>query len=133
MSFWSRVKNVFRPYRLSHEIDEELRSHFEEAVACGRDPTEVRRSFGAPLAHRERSRDVKLFAPLDSLRADFIFGCRQLRKRPITSLAAILSLALAIGCSASVFRLMDALLFRPLPIAHADRLYAMVLRGIGPN
>jgi predicted permease len=133
MSFWSRALNVFRPGRLNREIDEELRSHFEEAIASGRDPAEVRRSFGPPVAHRERSRDARLLAPLDSLRADFIFGCRQLRKRPITSLAAILSLALAIGCSASVFRLMDALLLRPLPVAHADRLYAMVLRGIGPN
>ncbi len=133
MSLWSRVFNALCPNRLSHEIDEELRSHLEEAVASGRDPAEVRQSFGSPLRHHEHSRDTKLFAPLDSLRADFIFGCRQLRKRPVTSLAAIVSLALAIGCCASVFRLIDALLLRPLPIAHPDHLYAMVLRGIGPS
>lgn len=118
MSLWSRVLNAFRPNLLGHEIDEELQSHLKEAVASRRALAEVRQSFGSPVCHHEHSRDTKLFAPLDSLRADFIFfGGRQLRKRPVTSLAAILSLALAIGCCASVFRLIDALLLRPLPIA----------------
>jgi hypothetical protein len=65
--------------------------------------------------------------------ADLVFGWRQLVKKPAISAAAVLSLALAIGSCTSVFRLIDALLLRPLPVAHSDRLYAMVLRGIGPN
>ncbi len=70
---------------------------------------------------------------IDSLRADLVFGWRQLVKRPATSAAAVLSLALAIGSCTSVFRLMDALLFRPLPVKNADRLYAMLTRGVGPD
>src|SRR5579864_4379504 len=62
---------------------------------------------------------------IDSLRADIVFGCRQLKKKKITSAAAILSLALAIGACTSTFRLIDALLLRPLPIANPDRLYAL--------
>ena len=58
----------------------------------------------------------------DSLRADAVFGLRRLRKNKITSAAAILSLALAIGACTSAFRLIDALLLRPLPIAHPERL-----------
>ncbi len=60
---------------------------------------------------------------LTSLRSDAIFSLRQLNKSRITSAAAILSLALAIGACTSAFRLIDALLLRPLPIAHSDRLY----------
>jgi putative ABC transport system permease protein len=60
---------------------------------------------------------------LSSLRSDAIFALRQLDKSRITSAAAILSLALAIGACTSAFRLIDALLLRPLPIAHPDRLY----------
>jgi predicted permease len=133
MSVWSRIANVFRGDRLSREIDEELKSHIEEAIEQGRDPDAVRREFGSLMRHREESRDLKLTVWLDSLRADLVFGWRQLAKKPAISLAAILSLALAIGSCTSVFRLIDALLLRPLPVAHADRLYAMVLRGIGPN
>ncbi len=60
---------------------------------------------------------------LDSLRSDATFGLRQLNKSRVTSAAAILSLALAIGACTSAFRLIDALLLRPLPIAHPERLY----------
>ncbi len=60
MSLWSRIANVFRGDRLSREIDEELQSHIEEAIAQGRDPAEARRAFGAALRLREESRDVRL-------------------------------------------------------------------------
>ena len=53
------------------------------------------------------------------------------RKTKVTSAAAILSLALAIGACTSAFRLIDALLLRPLPVAHPERLYAMSHHGIG--
>jgi hypothetical protein len=38
MSLWSRIVNVVRGDRLSRDIDEELRSHQEEAIEQGRDP-----------------------------------------------------------------------------------------------
>lgn len=62
---------------------------------------------------------------LDSLRADLVFAWRQLVKRKITSLAAILSLGVATGACTSAFGIIDALFLRPLPIAHPDRLYAL--------
>ncbi len=114
MSLWSRIANVFRGEGPSREIDEELQSHLAEALEHGRDPAEARRSFGSPIRHAERSRDVRLVAWLDSLRADAVFGWRQLSKKKVTSAAAILSLGLAIGSCTSAFRLIDALLLRPL-------------------
>ncbi len=95
MSLWSRMANLFRGDRLSREIDEELHSHLAEAIAQGRDPAEARRAFGSPLYHREQSRDLRLIPWLDSLRADAVFGWRQITKKKVTSAAAILSLALA--------------------------------------
>jgi predicted permease len=130
MSLWSRIVNVARGDRLSREIDEEAQSHIEEAVAQGRDSAEARRAFGSALRHREESRDVRLIAWLDSLRADAIFGWRQLMKRKATSAAAILSLALAIGACTGAFRLIDALLLRPLPVADAQHLYVLSRKGI---
>src|SRR5581483_7105198 len=117
MSYWSRIVNVFRGDRLDREIDEEMQSHLEEAIEDGRDPDEARKAFGSPLRQRERSRDFRLAAWLDSLRADVVFGSRQLRKNSSASLAATFSLALAMGAGIAAFRLIDALLLRPLPIA----------------
>ena len=133
MSIWRKVTNLSRIKQLTHEIDEELQSHLDEALAQGRDPDEARRALGSPLRHREASLDVRLITWLDALRADAIFGLRQLRKHKITSAAAILSLALAVGLTVAGFRLIDAFLWRPLPVASADRLYAVVRQGLGPS
>ena len=127
----THIANVFRGDRVSREIDEELQSHIAEAIDQGRDPAEARRAFGSALRNREESRDIRLVAWLDSLRADAVFGWRQLMKRKVTSAAAILSLALAIGACTSAFRLIDALLLRPLPVANPERLYALSRQGIG--
>src|ERR1700682_4756197 len=133
MSWWSRFANVFRGDRLSHEIDEELQSHIQEAIEQGRDPAEVRKAFGSALLQRDESRDAKAVAWLDARRADAVFGWRQLAKTKITSAAAILSLALAIGACTSAFRLIDALLLRPLPVANPERLYDLSRQGTGPE
>jgi putative ABC transport system permease protein len=125
MALWSRIINVFRRDTVSREIDEELQSHLADAVESGRDPAEARRAFGSPLLHRDQSRDVRLIPWLDSIRADAIFGWRQLLKRKVTSAAAILSLGLGIGACVSAFRLVDALLLRPLPITAPQRLYSL--------
>jgi hypothetical protein len=130
MSLWSRIANVLLGRSLSREIDEELQSHIDEAIRQGRDPAEARRAFGSALRHREESRDIRLIAWLDSLRADAVFGWRQLRKNKVTSAAAILSLALAIGACTSAFRLIDALFLRPLPISEPERLYAISTEGL---
>ena len=66
-----------------------------------------------------------VLAWIGSLRADAVFGWRQLRKRKATSAAAILSLGLAVGACTSVFRIIDALFLRPLPIANPERLYGI--------
>lgn len=131
MSLWSRIANVFRQDRLNRGIDEELASHLEEALESGRDPGEVRRAFGSPLRIREASRDARLHPFLDSLRADAIFGLRQLRKNWLTSAAAILSLALATGACTTAFRIVDALLLRPLPVKDSGRLYDVSRDEIG--
>lgn len=125
MSWLSRLRNAFRGERLNRELDEELRAHLEEAAEAGRSEEEARRAFGSLLKAREESRDAKAAVWLESLCADFVFGLRQLRKNRVASCAAILSLGLAIGACMAAFRLVDALLLRPLPVAHADRLFCV--------
>ena len=55
MSLWSRISNAVRGERLNREIDEELQSHIEEAIASGRDPNEARRAFGSALRPARRA------------------------------------------------------------------------------
>jgi len=131
MSLWSRISNAVRGERLNREIDEELQSHIEEAIASGRDPKEARRAFGSTLRAREVSYSIRTAGWLDSLLADLSFGWRQLCRNKVTSFAAVLSLALGIGSCVAAFRLIDALLWRPLPISDSSNLYALSRKMTG--
>jgi len=125
MSVWSRISNALHGGRLNREIDEELQSHIEEAIAAGRDPKEARRALGCALRAREASHYIRVVGWLESLLSDIGFGWRQLCRNKVTSVAAVLSLALGIGSCVAAFRLIDALLWRPLPISDPGNLYVL--------
>ncbi len=52
---------------------------------------------------------------------DLKHSLRALRRTPMSSLAAICILAVAIGASAAVFSVVDKVIIRPLPFEDADR------------
>ena len=130
MSMWSRIANVFRGDRFEPRDRRRAASRtWRKRSRKGGTPPKPAGRLAPSLRNREESRDVRLIAWLDSLRADAVFGWRQLMKKKATSAAAVLSLALAIGACTSAFRLIDALLLRPLPVAHAERLYTVAFES----
>jgi hypothetical protein len=140
MSLWSRLTNVFRSDRLDQDLDDEQRFHIEaragelEARGLSREAAleQAARQFGRRLQLRESSRDVKLMPWLDSLWRDVRFGQRLLRKDAVVSLAAIVSLGLAIGACTAAFSLVDALILRKLPVRDPDTLVYLD-RIVRPN
>ncbi|MGA7522001.1 MAG: ADOP family duplicated permease [Acidobacteriaceae bacterium] len=131
MSLWSRISNAVHGERLNREIEEELQAHIDEAVASGRDPREARRAFGSTLRACESSHSIRVAGWLESLLTDVRFGWRQLSRNKVATAAAVLSLALGIGSCVGAFRLIDALLWRPLPISGAGRLYMLSRKMTG--
>ena len=131
LSLWSRISNAVRGERLNREIEEELQSHIDEAIASGRDPKEAHRAFGSALGTREASHSIRAAGWLESLLTDVSFGWRQLCRNKVTSFAAVFSLALGIGSCVAAFRLIDALLWRPLPISNSSNLYVLSRKMTG--
>jgi putative ABC transport system permease protein len=65
---------------------------------------------------------------VDSIRRDFFYSLRSLKKSPGFAVLAILALALGIGANAAIFSVVYSLMFRPLPGAtHPEELVSVVL------
>jgi predicted permease len=58
----------------------------------------------------------------DEMFQDLRFGARMLRSQPAFTAVAVFCLALGIGANTAIFGLLNAVFFRPLPVAEPDRL-----------
>jgi predicted permease len=62
---------------------------------------------------------------IEALGQDLRYAARGMRKRPAFTLVVVLTLALGIGGTTTIFSAVDALLLRPLPYPDQDRLVAL--------
>lgn len=125
--------NLFR--RRSAEVDEEIRSHLEMAIADrianGEDPKSARANALRELGNRalieEASHDVwALQTWAESLLQDLRYAARGLTKSPAFTAVAILSLAIGIGGNAAIFSLLYEVMLRQLPVRDAGRLVELL-------
>ena len=135
----SRFAALFRRRKLDADLDDELNSHLELAIAenmrSGMRPEEARtaalRAFGGMAQTREAYRVQRGFRWIEQTVRDLRFASRALRKSPGFTLTAILTLASGIGAVTSVFSVVDAVMLRPFAFRDPDRL--MVLREVVEN
>ena len=126
----------------SRDASEELQFHIdtraEDLIRNGMAPEQAahqaRIEMGQPSTQGEKYREAIGLGPLDSLTGDLRYGLRSLLKNPGFSAVAILSLALGIGATTSMFSLIYAVLLHPVPYADWQRLtYPILLNDDQPG
>jgi macrolide transport system ATP-binding/permease protein len=122
--FWERR-------RPDADFREEIESHLaleaERLVAQRGMPADdarfaARRRFGNVTHAEERYHEANRWIWLERWGQHLRHALRTMRRQPVFSLAAILTLALGIGFNTAIFSVFYALGFRELPVRDADRL-----------
>src|ERR1700730_11398665 len=119
--FFLRLSSFLRPERAESDLARELASHLtlleEDFQRRGMTPEEARlaarRAIGGVEQAKELHRDARSFLWLDDARRDLRHAGRLLRRDPLFTLTAALSLAIGIGANTTIFSVANALLLQP--------------------
>ena len=122
---WRKLTSLTRRDEIAKDLLEEMQTHLEMKAAATGDQHAAQRAFGNTLLLLEDSTAAWGWPRLEDWIRDFRHAIRSLFRRPAFTATVVLTLALGIGASSTIFSLIEAVLLRPLPYPNAARLVAV--------
>ena len=130
----SRLRGWFTRAADEARLQEEAAEHMAELASDymrqGMPSAEAhaaaKREFGNLTAIRETHREQRGLPWLDALAQDLRYALRQAAAKPGFTAAAILTLGLGMGANTAIFRVLDAVVLRLLPVKDPGQLVAII-------
>jgi predicted permease len=126
LRFASRFRRQEHDRDFSAEMQAHLQLHIEDNLRAGMSAEEARRQARIKLGGVEQTKELyrdRLGLPvLETLFHDLRFAFRLVRKNPGFTSIAVLTLALGMGATTTIFSVVNSVLLRPLPYQNHDRL-----------
>ncbi|MGH9655458.1 MAG: ADOP family duplicated permease, partial [Bryobacteraceae bacterium] len=119
--------------RVEAELGEELQDHLEQEIAsnirAGMSSEEAnfaaRRLMGSVARHKEECRDARATRFIETSIRDLRYALRTLRRTPLFTAVAIITLALGIGANTTIFTFIENILLRQLPVKDPGQLVSL--------
>ena len=126
MIWWNRLRARIKALRhrkqLDRDLEDELQFHLDMQTQAGAGRREARRQFGNVTSLKEACREPWTLASLELWLQDARYSARTLRLNPGFAATAVAVLALGIGINATVFTLVNAVMFKNQPFNGSEKI-----------